>query len=263
MTKIGLSTQQEVVLTVDEVHTNFGETQVHRGISFAVQRGSIVSLIGGSGCGKSTLLREIIGLHKPTSGSIRLFDVDVYQASEDEVDALRRRFGVLFQHGALFSGLTVLQNVLVPFWEQFPLEQNIAEQIALLRLELAGLKASDGSKMPSELSGGMRKRAALARALALEPEFLFLDEPTSGLDPINARAFDKLIYTLSRSLGLTVMIVTHDLDSIISISDRVIVLDQGVVVADGSVSAVMQDRHPWIQEYFSSRQIEQHAKRIS
>ena len=244
---------RDAVIELEEIETRFGEKYVHRGVSFSVGRGEIVSLIGGSGSGKSTLLREVIGLLRPSSGRARLFGVDVWTAGSDEVAALRRRFGVLFQNGALFSALTAGENVAVPFWEQTKFSRKLIEALVQLRLGLTGLAKDTVQKMPSELSGGMRKRVALARALALEPEVLFLDEPTSGLDPINARAFDRLIRTLADSLGLTVFMVTHDLDSIAAISDRIVVLDQGKVLAEGPLEQITKVDHPWIKSYFSTR----------
>ncbi len=248
-----MSKPQDIVIEVRSIVTQFGNTTVHQGISFAVERGTVLALIGGSGSGKSTLLREIIGLLRPTSGSAFLFGTDVWTASSDELSSLRNRIGVLFQNGALFSALSVGENVAVPLKEQLKLPDELVGSVVQLRLALAGLAADTCAKMPSELSGGMRKRVALARALALEPEILFLDEPTSGLDPINARAFDHLIRTLSDSLGLTIFMVTHDLDTIGSITDRVICLGDGKVLADGTVKEVSQVNHPWIKEYFMSR----------
>lgn len=241
------------VIEVDSIETCFGATYVHRGISFLVEKGKIVALIGGSGSGKTALLREIIGLLRPTAGRVLLFGQDVWQVSSEEIEAMRSRFGVLFQNGALFSALTVGENIAVPLVEQTDMGPELIESVVQLRLALTGLSCDTCQKMPSELSGGMVKRVALARALALEPELLFLDEPTSGLDPINARAFDRLVRTLSDSLGLTVFMVTHDLDSIESIADHIIVLDEGKVLAEGTVKEVSQFGHEWIQKYFSSR----------
>jgi phospholipid/cholesterol/gamma-HCH transport system ATP-binding protein len=241
------------VIEVKNLETRFGSTYVHRGLNFSVEPGTIVAVIGGSGCGKSTLLREIIGLLRPSGGEIKLFGVDVWRAPGREMDELRKRFGVLFQNGALFSALTAGENVAVPLVGQMKLDPGLIECLVQVRLGLVGLNPDTAIKMPSELSGGMRKRVSLARALALEPEMLFLDEPTSGLDPIGARAFDRLVQTLSNSLGLTVFMVTHDLDSIQSIAERVIVLENGVILADGTVAEVSQVKHPWIETYFSSR----------
>jgi phospholipid/cholesterol/gamma-HCH transport system ATP-binding protein len=243
----------DVVLEVDKIVTRFGSDTVHDGVSFRVGRGEVVALIGGSGTGKSVLLKEIIGLMRPTSGQVRLLGTDVLGASDDAMNALRRRFGMLFQDGALFSSLSVADNIAVPLREHTTLPEALIAPLVGFKLSLVGLTPDAGKKAPSQLSGGMRKRVALARALALEPEILFLDEPTSGLDPIGARAFDTLVRTLSASLGLTVFMVTHDLDTILSIIDRVIALSAGKVVADGTVAEVRRAEHPWIQEYFSAR----------
>ena len=243
----------ETVLEVQSLATRFGRQVVHDGVSFTVRRGEVVALIGGSGTGKSVLVKEIIGLMRPSSGSIRLLGVDVLAADVDEMHALRRRFGMLFQDGALFSSLTVAENLAVPFQEHTDLPAELVSPLIGFKLSLVGLPPDAGAKMPAELSGGMRKRVALARALALEPEVLFLDEPTSGLDPIGARAFDALVRVLSDSLGLTVIIVTHDLDTLLSIIDRVVVLAGGRVIADGPVHEVRRLDDEWIREYFSAR----------
>ncbi len=243
----------DAILEVDGIVTRFGTDTVHDGVSFAVPRGEVVALIGGSGTGKSVLLKEMIGLMRPTAGRVRLLGTDVQAAGEEEMNALRKRFGMLFQDGALFSSLSVADNIAVPLREHTALPESLIAPLVGFKLSLVGLAPDVGKKAPSQLSGGMRKRVALARALALEPEILFLDEPTSGLDPIGARAFDTLVRTLSDSLGLTVFMVTHDLDTILSIIDRVIALSAGKVVADGPVAAVRSTDDPWIQEYFSAR----------
>jgi phospholipid/cholesterol/gamma-HCH transport system ATP-binding protein len=243
----------ERVLEADSVVTRFGTEVIHDRVSFTVGRGEVVALIGASGTGKSVLLKAAIGLIRPSGGTIRLLGTDVWRSSADELNALRRRFGMLFQDGALFSSLTVAENIAVPFRENTDLPMDLIAPLVGFKLALVGLAPDAGSKTPAELSGGMRKRVALARALALEPEILFLDEPTSGLDPVGARAFDALVRVLSESLGLTVFIVTHDLDTLLSIIDRAIVLSRGKVIADGPVSAVMQADDPWIRDYFSAR----------
>jgi phospholipid/cholesterol/gamma-HCH transport system ATP-binding protein len=243
----------ERVLEVDSIVTRFGAEKIHDGVSFSVARGEVVALIGASGTGKSVLLKEIIGLARPAAGRIDLFGADVWRSSPGELNALRRRFGMLFQDGALFSSLTVAENIAVPFRENTDLPMDIISPLAGFKLALVGLPPDAGRKTPAQLSGGMRKRAALARALALEPEILFLDEPTSGLDPVGARAFDGLLRLLADSLGLTVFIVTHDLDTLLSVIDRAIVLSAGRVIADGPVAAVMKADDPWIREYFSAR----------
>jgi len=241
------------VLEVDSVVTRFGAETVHDGVSFSVARGEVVALIGASGTGKSVLLKEIIGLLRPTAGRIRLLGTDVWGSSPAALNELRRRFGMLFQDGALFSSLTVAENIAVPFRENTDLPMDIIAPLAGFKLALVGLPPETGRKTPAQLSGGMRKRAALARALALEPEILFLDEPTSGLDPVGARAFDSLVRLLCDSLGLTAFIVTHDLDTLLSIIDRVIVLSAGKVIADGPVARVMRAEDRWIREYFAAR----------
>src|SRR5258706_9625498 len=243
----------EPVLEVDAIVTRFGADSIPDGLAFSVGRGQLVALIGGSGTGKSVLLKEIIGLQRPTAGSIRMLGVDGWRAGAGAVNGLRRRFGMLFQDGALFSSLTVAENIAVPLREHARLDDTIIASLVGLRLSLVGLVTDTGRKSPAQLSGGMRKRVALARALALEPEILFLDEPTSGLDPISARAFDRLIRTLTDSLGLTVFMVTHDLDTLLTIVDRAIALAGGRVIADGPIAAVIKPDPPWIREYFSAR----------
>ena len=244
---------REPVIEVDRIVTRFGANTVHDGVTFSVGRGTLAALIGGSGTGKSVLLREIIGLHRPTSGTVRVLGTDMWQAPAAEVADVRRRFGMTFQDGALFSSLTVAQNVGVPLAEHTPLAPPMREHLVRLRLAQAGLPADAGAKMPSELSGGMRKRAALARALALEPEILFLDEPTSGLDPTTARAFDALVRSLVDDLGITVFVVTHDLDTLLTVVDRVIVLAGGKVLADGRPREIARLDDAWIRSYFAIR----------
>jgi phospholipid/cholesterol/gamma-HCH transport system ATP-binding protein len=241
------------VIEVDGVVTRFGSQTVHDGVSFTIGRGELVGLIGGSGTGKSVLLREIIGLQRPSAGSIRLLGTDVCKASPPELAAVRRRFGMMFQDGALFSSLDVAHNVAVPLLEHTKLTKDAIWPLVNLRIAQAGLPPDAGAKMPSELSGGMRKRAAIARALALEPEVIFLDEPTSGLDPITARAFDQLMRFLVDDLGITVFLVTHDLDTLLTVVDRLIVLARGKVVGDGPVREIVDLDDPWVRSYFSVR----------
>ena len=243
------------VIEAEAVVTRFGAQTVHDGVSFQVGRGTLVAMIGGSGTGKSVLLREIIGLQRPTAGRVRLFGTDMWAAAAADIDAVRRRFGMMFQDGALFSSLSVAQNVAVPLREHTALSASTIEALVALRLHQAGLPADAGAKMPAELSGGMRKRAAIARALALEPELLFLDEPTSGLDPITARGFDRLVRSLVDDLGLTVFLVTHDLDTLLGVVDRLIVLARGQVLADGTVAEVMALDEAWIRDYFCVRRM--------
>lgn len=241
------------VIAVSGLQTRFGRQVVHRDINFSVNHGSIVSLIGESGSGKSVLLKEIIGLLAPTAGSISLFGTDIRHCSEEKLAAIRNRYGVLFQNGALFSALTVGENIAIPLKEQSNVPDDLMMPLVNLRLSMTGLSPEIRHKMPSELSGGMRKRVALARALALEPELLFLDEPTSGLDPINARGFDQLVRTLCDTLGLTIFMVTHDLDTITGITDHLLVIGKGVILADGTLAEVKKHDDPWIKAYFSSR----------
>jgi len=243
----------EVVIDVRGIVTRFGKQVVHDELDLQIRRGDLVALIGGSGTGKSVLLREIIGLHRPDAGSVTLLGTDVWNASPDLLATVRRRFGMMFQEGALFSSLTVAANVATPLREHFSLPDDLLDELVRLRLTLAGLPPDAADKMPSQLSGGMVKRAAIARAIALEPEVLFLDEPTSGLDPITARAFDALLTFLNRDLGITVLLVTHDLDSLVGIARRIVVLGQGRVIADGSLAEITAVDDPWIQSYFSSR----------
>jgi phospholipid/cholesterol/gamma-HCH transport system ATP-binding protein len=239
----------EAAVRVQDVVTRFGAQVVHAGVGFVVPRGEVVALIGGSGSGKSVLLREIIGLARPTSGRIELLGTSIWDCSDDELNAIRRRFGMLFQDGALFSSLTVAQNVAVPFREHTTLAEHVIGPLVSAKIALVGLPADAAAKMPSQLSGGMRKRAALARALALEPEILFLDEPTSGLDPISAAAFDALVLELQEGLSLTVVMITHDLDTIFRVCNRVGVIVDGRMIS-GTLDEIVRNEDPWIQQYF-------------
>ena len=243
----------ETVIDVRNVSITLGGQTIHRDLSLSVARGEVVALIGGSGTGKSVLLREIIGLLKPDAGRIELLGESVWDVPAARMNALRRRIGVLFQDGALFSSLSVEDNVATPLFEHTRLPHATCRQIARLKLDMAGLEPDTARKRPSTLSGGMRKRVALARAIALDPEVLFLDEPTSGLDPISARAFDDLIRLLADTLGLTVFLVTHDLDTLFSIIDRVIVLADGRVLGSGTVAELKRLDDPWLRDYFSAR----------
>lgn len=250
----GVPHDETPVVEVEDVRTRLGGRWVHDGVSFAIPRGQVAALIGGSGTGKTVLLREIVGLERPTEGRVRLFGEDLAAVSGARLDVLRRRFGLLFQDGALFSNLSVAENVAAPVQERLRLPTELMCELVNLKLDLVGLPLEAAHKRPSELSGGMRKRAALARALALEPELLFLDEPTAGLDPIGGRDFDRTLRVLAESLGLTVLLTTHDLDTLYDLVDRVIVLHEGKVIADGPVKAVALTEHEWIRSYFMSRQ---------
>lgn len=220
------------------------------GLDLDVRKGEVLGFVGGSGMGKSVLTRTILGLVPKRAGQIEVFGQDLDRLSAGEFSALQQRFGVMFQQGALLSGLTVKQNVQIPMREHLKLSQALSDDLAMLKLGLVGLPADAANKMPSELSGGMIKRAALARALALDPELLFLDEPTSGLDPIGAADFDELIGTLQKTLGLTVFMVTHDLDSLYAICDRVAALADQRVIAAGTIETMVASGHPWLQAYF-------------
>ena len=241
---------QEIVITVRGLTTRFGEQVVLDGLYLGVRRGEVMGIVGGSGSGKSVLLRTVIGLHRPAAGSIEVFGTDLRRVPDDERRAVERRWGVLFQAGALFSSLTVAQNVQVPLREHTSISARLMDEIAALKIGMVGLASEAGAKYPSELSGGMRKRAGLARALALDPEILFLDEPTTGLDPIGAAAFDGLVKDLQRTLGLTVFLVTHDLDSLHAICDRIAVLVDKKVEVVGTMAEILEHTHPWVREYF-------------
>ena len=240
----------EVVISVKGLVSRFGDNVVHDGLDLEVRRGEIMGLVGGSGAGKSVLLNTLIGLKPPDGGEVRVFDTDIGHADDRAMAGIDRRWGVLFQGGALFSALTVRENVAAPMHEHTNLSRRLADELADLRISLAGLPPEAGALRPAELSGGMRKRAALARALALDPELLFLDEPTAGLDPIGAEQFDTLILELSQAMGLTVFMITHDLDSLYAITDRVAVVAEKKVVATAPVQELERSDHPWIKEYF-------------
>jgi phospholipid/cholesterol/gamma-HCH transport system ATP-binding protein len=246
-------TAPAAVIVVDKLQTRFGAQVVHDQVSFDVRRGSLTALIGGSGSGKSVLLRAIIGLLEPAAGSVHLLDTDVWQASQADLALLRQRFGMMFQDGALFSSLSVAENVAVPLVEHANVPAHLLAPLVRLRLASAGLPAEAGAKMPGALSGGMRKRAAIARAMALEPEILILDEPTSGLDAITARGIDALLRSLVDDLGITVLLVTHDLDTLLGVVDTVIVLAGGKVIANGDLRSVLAVDDPWLQSYFAGR----------
>jgi phospholipid/cholesterol/gamma-HCH transport system ATP-binding protein len=245
----GAGPRDGAAIRIKELSTRFGEVSIHDGLDLEVQRGEIMGVVGASGAGKSVLLRTAIGLNRAAGGTIEVLGRNVATRDEASQAALRMHWGVLFQDGALFSSLTVAQNIQVPMRRYLSLSRALMAELTAIKIDMVGLETDAGAKFPSELSGGMRKRAGLARALALDPEILVLDEPTAGLDPIGAAAFDSLIRNLQRALGLTVFMVTHDLDSLASICDRIAVLvDRRVII--GTMEELMQHDHPWIQDYF-------------
>ena len=247
------SSPDQSIIQVRDLLVGFGDQTVLDGVSLDVYRGEILGIVGASGGGKSVLLRTIIGLLHKWRGSITVFDKELDRLSLEELQALERRWGILFQQGALFSSLTALENVQFPMREHLDLSQTLLEEVAAAKLEMVGLGPEDGRKLPAELSGGMVKRVALARALALDPEIVFLDEPTSGLDPIAAGEFDSLIGTLQQTLGLTVFMVTHDLDSLHTVCNRILVLADRKVVATGPIAAMLECEHPWVKAYFRGK----------
>jgi phospholipid/cholesterol/gamma-HCH transport system ATP-binding protein len=246
-------TSNTAVISVRDLTVGFGDATVLDRASLDVFEGEILGFVGGSGAGKSVMMRTIIGLLPKRNGSIEVFGTDLAAVNDDERRAIERRWGVLFQQGALFSSLTALQNVQFPIREYLNLSPRLIEEIALAKLEMVGLNADVRGKYPSELSGGMVKRVALARALALDPDIVFLDEPTSGLDPIGAAEFDALIRTLQRTLGLSVFMVTHDLDSLHTVCDRIAVLSEGRVIATGPIETMLASEHPWLKSYFRGK----------
>jgi phospholipid/cholesterol/gamma-HCH transport system ATP-binding protein len=246
-------TSNQAVISVRNLVVGFGDTPVLDHASLDVFKGEILGFVGGSGAGKSVLMRAIIGLLPKRHGTIEIFGTDLSTLSDPQRRTIERRWGVLFQQGALFSSLTVLQNVQFPMREYLDLSPRLLDEIALAKLEMVGLEPDVRGKFPSELSGGMIKRVALARALALDPAIVFLDEPTSGLDPIGAAAFDELIRTLQRTLGLSVFMVTHDLDSLHSVCDRIAVLSEGRIIATGPIEVMLASEHPWLKSYFRGK----------
>jgi len=244
------ASRRDVVLRARGVKVGFGRKIILENLDLNVFRGEILGFVGGSGTGKSVLMRAILGLVPMRAGTVEVFGADLAGLSREDRNAIDQRWGVLFQHGALFSSLTVIQNVKLPMREHLHLNDGLMNELALLKLSLVGLPRDAADKFPSELSGGMIKRASLARALALDPEIVFLDEPTSGLDPIGAAAFDNLIMKLRDTLGLTVYMVTHDLDSLSTACDRIAVLGDRKVLVEGPLEKLLNYQHPWVQSYF-------------
>lgn len=243
----------ESILQSHDLVMDFGHKRVLDGISMQLNRGEVLAIVGGSGSGKSTLMRQLALLQSPTSGSIRIFGEEVCALREFQTLPLRRRMGVMFQHGALFGDLTVLENIALPLREHTGLSIETIEQIAMLKLSFAGLEPEAAALFPSQLSGGMRKRAAVARGIALDPEILFLDEPSSGLDPISADAMDDLVLHLKTTLGLTVVLVTHDMDSLWRVADRVLLLAGAVIAAEGTMQEILESDHPAACQFFHGR----------
>lgn len=244
----------ETVITVKKLKTFLGDKWVHTDVNFTVHRGEIFVIIGGSGTGKTVLMREMLMLLPPTGGSIQINGIEITTASSQTMLHIQRQWGVLFQQNALFSSLTVLENVAFPLREHTELDDDSIRDLALLKILLAGLPIQSANNYPSELSGGMQKRAALARAIVLDPELLFLDEPTTGLDPSRVAAFDKLIVNLQKTMGLTIVMVTHDVESLKRVANRVIFLGEGKVLCEGTVEDVMKNPHPMIQDFFNETQ---------
>jgi phospholipid/cholesterol/gamma-HCH transport system ATP-binding protein len=250
-------------IRVTDLTVGFGARVVLDRLSLDVRKGEILGIVGGSGSGKSVLLRTIIGLLPKRQGTIEVLGKVLETASDAEWRTIEQHWGVLFQHGALFSSLTVRQNVAFAMRELLHLPERVMDEVAATKLAMVGLSPRDLGKLPSELSGGMTKRVALARALALDPEILFLDEPTSGLDPISAGDFDALIKTLQGTLGLTVFMVTHDLDSLHTVCDRIAVLADGKIVALGTLDDMLRSEHPWVRSYFRGRRAHVRDERLA
>lgn len=252
-----LDLTSDVVISVRDVTVQFGNKKVLDGLNLDIHRGEILGFIGPSGAGKSVLMRTILGLNKKVSGHIKILGEDIDEITDQEKVEIDMRMGVLFQHGALFSALNVLENIQVPMREYLDLSPKLMDELARLKISLVGLEADTAEKYPSELSGGMIKRAALARALALDPHIVFLDEPTSGLDPIGAADFDMLIEDLRDTMGLTVYMVTHDLDSLYAVCDRIAVLGHKKVMVEGTIEDMLQVDDPWVQSYFRGKRARQ------
>lgn len=251
------SANADVILSARDVRVSFNGNTVLDGLDLDVYRGEILGFVGASGTGKSVLMRTILNLNKRSKGDIKLFGLSYSQANDEERIKIDQNIGVMFQQGALFSSMSVLDNIMVPMREYLDLPQKLMAELAQVKLNLVGLPLDAGNKLPSQLSGGMVKRAALARALALDPDLLFLDEPTSGLDPIGAAEFDELIATLRNTMGLTVYMVTHDLDSLFSVCDRVAVLADKKVLAQGDIQTMLANKHAWVRSYFHGKRARQ------
>ncbi|MGB9713004.1 MAG: ABC transporter ATP-binding protein [Dissulfurimicrobium sp.] len=253
---------KKAVIETKHIETRFGDTVVHKDVSFTVYEGEIYGLLGGSGSGKTTLLRQMIMLSRPSNGSITVLGRNILSMTEKEAHALRTKCGVCFQFGALFTSLTVFQNIAAVLREYTDLDEEDIDRIVRAKLKMVGLEPRAGDRYPSELSGGMVKRAALARALAMDPKLLFLDEPSSGLDPVSAEAFDNLILTLKNLLGLTIVMITHDMDTIFNVLDRMAVLADGVVAAEGRLEDILKKNdHRFIKEFFGTNRALSRAER--
>jgi phospholipid/cholesterol/gamma-HCH transport system ATP-binding protein len=246
-----LPADADAIIRVRGLDNRFGDQIVHQNLDLDVRRGEIIGVVGGSGTGKSVLMRSIIGLQPPSAGTVMVLGENARELDAAAAKNLRRRWGVLFQEGALFSSLTVAENIQVPMREFLDLPADLMDELAGYKVAMVGLPVEAGPKFPSELSGGMKKRAGLARALSLDPQLLFLDEPTAGLDPISAAAFDELIKILKETLGLTVFLITHDLDTLHAICDRVAVIADKKILAVGTIPELLTFDHPWVREYFA------------
>ncbi len=259
--------QMQPIIKLSNVTNRLGNKDIHRNLDLDIYPNEIVAIIGASGCGKTTLLRSILMLLRPISGNICIFDIDITQSTEKEAQEIRRRWGVMFQSSALFSSLTVLENTLYPLQQFSHLTCKMREEIALLKIKLVGLELEAANKLPDELSGGMKKRAAMARAIALDPELVFLDEPTAGIDPESASELDELMLNLRDSLGLTIVMVTHDIDTLWKVPDRVVFLGEQKVLAVEPMEQLVNNSHPLIQDYFSSdrtrKRVTQHTEEVN